>query len=259
MIMKTTHMRTLTRHRVLLMALFLVAASCKKEQNSKTTDVKANAVLEDSSINYVDPTPTSSTAALFVWGYLWSDSPGGNKATWSYSHHPAKGGIVDPGDPPPPTAPALVRFQQAAVLMGATVNSQTRTGSGVTGDPYIDHINVTFTSNLNVDLLPMPPVMVGASKGRTSGFLAAVIEGEGNKGGLIADDWYQDHLDIVTTLLTRMGVNSAMKNDGQPDPPASGQKFKKVHLVDQAGVDEVNNWPYVEFSRVPSGFTNWDN
>lgn len=245
--------------RIILVTIIITSCfTCEKGTSGTKLNIPDQDTLgnhnsgSSDTIKYISAEPDSSTAELFLWGYLWSDSDGGNKTTWSYRHK-AGVGNTDAVD----TAACVKRFRKAALLMGATITNERRSGDGTQDKPFFDHISVRFPKPLNIDLLSMPPILIDASPARTSGFLAAVIEGEGNKKGLIIDDWYQAHHDVIKQLLDRMGVRHFTRNDGEPDPPAENKKFKKTGLVDEAGVIEVQKWPYVDRSRVPNRVDSW--
>lgn len=231
-----------------LFSVLFITPGKKETQNESVTGETVSGQKKVS--QYISPTPNSSTAALYIWGYLWSDSQGGNKTNWSYRHKVGVGQTVS-------ISPCVARFKQAALLMNATVTNERRTGNGTKASPYIDHISVVFPNALNIVLLEMPAVVANTTIERTAGFLAAVIEGEGNNKGLIIDDFYQAHHEVIKKLLDRMGVKHFTTNDGLPDPPSENKKFKRTGLIDQAGIDEVSRWPFVDHSRVPKRFENW--
>ena len=158
-------------------------------------------------------------------GYLWSDSTGGDKSTWS-SHN---------GD-----AAVRDRFYNVAVALkkakfpNATV-TKTSTSVSITNMP------------LSIPLDRLPTITQTAlnnhNKNALIAFSTSVIEGEGTQSGEIIDDPLAAHRNAFISVMTELGVRTDIF------PPKPNQGIMAV----QADWPIIQCWPFASFNRVPGG------
>ncbi|MBL8994984.1 MAG: hypothetical protein JNM63_16670, partial [Spirochaetia bacterium] len=138
-------------------------------------------------------------------------------------------------------------FKNAAeAVAGIEIVSQWANADGNYG---IQVANLPF----EVTLTSMPPIMQGQDDDHARTFLAAVIEGEGDKtSGLIADNPEVGYVNVVKTLLTQLGIDSTISdNNGFLSLFANRTEW------DVAGgkTTESKFWffPFVIWERTPGG------
>jgi len=167
--------------------------------------------------------PSSSTGhargncRALVLGYLWSDGHQSGK-TWHYRTR---------------SAAIATQFDGCVKAVGATVVRSSHHGIV---DFTVRHLPLT------VNLPGVPPDLAGAPTTDVKAFLAAVIEGEGSRSGLVMDDPHRSRGEAVATLLKRVRVGTRMK----------GSSFLHVY-ADSADWPVIHTFPFVVWDRVPGG------
>lgn len=160
-------------------------------------------------------TDTRANALAYVAGYLWSDG-GGSSPTWGYRTTNAD--IAD-------------RFQLAAETAGAHVTRELR-----------GRFHTFRVQGLTLDL-PLdrvPPLLERATAAQTRAFVAAVIEGEGSRAGLVIDDPELTHVVAMQRLVRRVGIRTHVE----------GVNFVRL-FAERADWPKFRTFPFVARGRVP--------
>lgn len=176
-------------------------------------------------------TNTVTYPRFIVCGYLFGN--GAKQADGSWKFHGKKSSVD--------------HFKNAAedvpgiVIMSQTANSD--------GSHSIQVSNIAF----QIPLDAMPPLMQGQDDDHVRTFLAAVIEGEGDKTtGLVADNGEAGYVNAVKSLLTQLGIGSTLSDNN-----GFLSLFANRSDWDVAGGKASENlfWymPFVSWDRTPGG------
>ncbi len=89
---------------------------------------------------------------------------------------------------------------------------------------------------------PAAPDMRGRPNAEVEWFLAALIEDEGDRCGLVVDDPDRAHVDYVGQLLTQLGVTFNITS--------GGGGFWSLR-ANAASFPIIQSWPYATTARTP--------
>jgi hypothetical protein len=172
-------------------------------------------LLADVSGYFQTSTPVSGDLVRWAyWGHLYADGQYDAGAdTWTWNQSPYQ------------LAESAARFKVAAAANGVQVQAKANGAYVTTTKPH-----------------PAVPDMRGRPNAEVQWFLAALIEDEGDRCGLVVDDPNRAHVDYVAQLLTQVGVSYTITSG------AGG--FWSLRAT-AASYPTIQSWPYATTARTP--------
>ncbi len=164
-----------------------------------------------------DTTPAIAHAKYIVLGYLWSDGSF-SQGAWHFRSRNAQ---------------TANQFAAAAAAIGAKITQREK--------PPFHAFQIT-DGPTTVPLTRAPFDIEKATPDDIKAFLAAVIEGEGSKEGLVIDDPDRRHAETMAQLLARVGVKTRLE----------GSKFFRLY-AEKESWPIIQSFPFVAWGRVPGG------
>jgi hypothetical protein len=161
------------------------------------------------------PSAASSESDRWAyWGYLYSDGKQLASGAWRWTQAPLYYGA------------SAARFERGAALNGINVTRQSN------GD------YVTQTAH------PALPDLRGRAPAEVAAYLAAVIEGEGDRcTGLVDDDPSRAHVEYLAQLLAQLGVSSRLESN-------NAGTYWELYAA-RASWPIIQSWPYATTARTP--------